>query len=93
VNLISAGNGQCVAEMVVEKQHTNVFGTLHGGCIASAVDVLSNMAVLTHPKVVENIDSAPNRGVSVDIHVSYVYFYHSIYPYNYISTKNIYNLY
>jgi len=93
VNLISAGNGQCVAEMVVEKQHTNGYGTLHGGFTAAAVDVLSSMAVLTHPKVVEDIDSAPNSGVSVNIHVSYVYFYYSIYPYKYIFTKNIYNLY
>ncbi|XP_015363794.1 PREDICTED: acyl-coenzyme A thioesterase 13-like [Diuraphis noxia] len=54
VNIISAGNGQCVAEMVVEKQHTNVFGTLHGGFTASAVDFLSTMAVLTHPRVVFN---------------------------------------
>ncbi|XP_060857316.1 acyl-coenzyme A thioesterase 13-like [Metopolophium dirhodum] len=72
VNLISAGNGQCVAEMVVEKQHTNGYGTLHGGFTAAAVDVLSSMAVLTHPRVVEDIDSAPNSGVSVNIHVSYL---------------------
>jgi len=74
VNIISAGNGQCVAEMVVEKQHTNVFGTLHGGFTASAIDILSSMALLTHPRIVEDIDSAPNTGVSVDIHISYVYF-------------------
>jgi len=74
VDLISAGNGQLIAEMVVEKQHTNVLGTLHGGFTATAIDVLSSMAVLTHPRVVEDIDSAPNGGVSVDIHVSYVYF-------------------
>ncbi|XP_015363813.1 PREDICTED: acyl-coenzyme A thioesterase 13-like isoform X3 [Diuraphis noxia] len=72
VNIISAGNGQCVAEMVVEKEHTNRFGTLHGGFTASAVDVLSSMAVLTHPRVVEDIDSVPNSGVSVDIHISYL---------------------
>ncbi|XP_027837151.2 acyl-coenzyme A thioesterase 13-like isoform X1 [Aphis gossypii] len=72
VDLISAGNGQLIAEMVVEKQHTNVLGTLHGGFTATAVDVLSSMAVLTHPRVVEDIDSAPNSGVSVDIHVSYL---------------------
>lgn len=88
MNLISAGNGQCVAEMVVEKQHTNGYGTLHGGFTAAAVDVLSSMAVLTHPRIVEDIDSAPNSGVSVNINVSYVYFYYSIYPYKYnISTK------
>lgn len=72
VNITSAGNGQCVAEMVVEKQHTNGYGTLHGGFTATAVDVLSSIAVLTHPKVVEDIDSAPNSGVSIDIHVTYL---------------------
>lgn len=56
--------------MVVEKEHTNVLGTLHGGFTASAVDLFSSMAVLTHPRNVDSIDSMPNSGVSVDIHVS-----------------------
>ncbi|XP_026819555.1 acyl-coenzyme A thioesterase 13-like [Rhopalosiphum maidis] len=72
VNIISAENGKCIAEMVVEKQHTNSYGTLHGGFTATVVDVLSSIAVLTHPRVVEDIDSAPNSGVSVDIHISYL---------------------
>lgn len=72
MNLTSAGNGQCVAEMIVDKDHTNGYGTLHGGFTAAAVDLFSSMAVLTHPRVVGNIDSTPNSGVSVDIHVSYV---------------------
>lgn len=73
MSITSAGNGKCVAEMVVEKEHTNSYGTLHGGFTAAAVDVISSMAVITHPKVVDNIDSAPTTGVSVDIHVSYVF--------------------
>lgn len=71
MNITSVGNGQCIAEMVVEKQHTNGYGTLHGGFTAAAVDFISSMAVLTHPKVAANIDSIPNSGVSVDIHVTY----------------------
>lgn len=59
--------------MTVVKSHTNGYGTLHGGFTASVVDIISSMAVLTHPKVVNNIDSLPNSGVSVDIHVSYVF--------------------
>lgn len=70
MQITSAGNGNCVAEMVIDKQHTNGYGTLHGGFTASAVDIISSMAILTHPKVVDNIDSLPNSGVSVDIHVS-----------------------
>jgi len=72
VQITSAGNGNCVAEMVVEKQHTNGYGTLHGGFTASAVDVISSLAVLTHQKVVDEIDSLPQSGVSIDIHVSYL---------------------
>lgn len=75
MNVTSVGNGQCVAEMVVEKEHTNGYGTLHGGFTAAAVDVISSLAVLTHPRVVDSIDSLPNSGVSVDIHVSYVFVY------------------
>jgi len=59
--------------MVVEKQHTNGYGTLHGGFTAAAVDVISSIAVLTHSRVVDDINSLPNSGVSVDIHVSYVF--------------------
>lgn len=60
--------------MVVEKQHTNGYGTLHGGFTAAAIDTISSMAVLTHPKVAADIDSLPNSGVSVDIHVTYGFF-------------------
>lgn len=56
--------------MIVEKQHTNGYGTLHGGFTATAVDVISSIAVMTHPRVVDHIDSVPVSGVSVDIHVS-----------------------
>ncbi|XP_050527988.1 uncharacterized protein LOC126898084 [Daktulosphaira vitifoliae] len=72
VKIISAGNGKCMAEMVVEKDHTNGYGTLHGGFTASAVDLFSSLAVSTHPKVVEDIDSIPRSGVSVDLHISYL---------------------
>ncbi|XP_050434926.1 acyl-coenzyme A thioesterase 13-like isoform X3 [Adelges cooleyi] len=69
--LVSAGNGKFVVEMVVEKEHTNAFSTLHGGFTASAVDLFSSLAVLTHPKITENID-LDNTGLSVDIHVKYL---------------------
>lgn len=56
--------------MVVGTEHTNGFGTLHGGFTASAVDVISSLAVSTHPKVVEDIDSIPISGVSVNLNIS-----------------------
>ncbi|XP_050434924.1 acyl-coenzyme A thioesterase 13-like isoform X2 [Adelges cooleyi] len=70
--LVSAGDGKCVAEMVVEKQHTNAFNMLHGGFTASAIDLFSSIAVLTHPKIFEDIDEHSESGVSVDIHVKYL---------------------
>lgn len=70
INITSAGNGQCLGEMVVEKVHTNFYDTLHGGCIASIIDGISSMAVLTHPRIVSQINSAPYSGVSIDIHLS-----------------------
>ncbi|VVC41313.1 HotDog domain,Thioesterase domain,Phenylacetic acid degradation-related domain [Cinara cedri] len=71
VNIISAGNGQCIAELIVDKQHTNGYGTLHGGFTASAIDLFSGLALLTHPSIVKDID-ALNSGVSVNINVSYL---------------------
>lgn len=73
MNIISASDGKCTAEMTVLKEHTNSYGTLHGGFTAFAVDTISSMAILTHPKVVHNLENIPNSGVSVDIHVSYVF--------------------
>lgn len=70
MKVISAGDGKCDVEMKVEEEHTNILGTLHGGCTATLVDVISSYALLTHPKLVENIEAFPNSGVSVDIHLS-----------------------
>lgn len=73
MDITSAGNGQCTAEVVVNTEHSNIYGTLHGGFTATVVDVISSMAVLTHPRIVDRIDTFPNSGVSVDLHVSYVF--------------------
>ncbi|KAB0802361.1 hypothetical protein PPYR_04547 [Photinus pyralis] len=66
VNMIQIGNGACVAELKVEKEHTNPLGGLHGGMIASMVDALTSYGLLTH-KAAEGVPS-----VSVDIHVSFL---------------------
>ncbi|KAG7157959.1 Acyl-coenzyme A thioesterase 13-like [Homarus americanus] len=47
VRVVSGGNGKCIAEMTVEKEHTNRGGTLHGGLTAtllleSCAEELSN---------------------------------------------------
>lgn len=67
---MSAGNGKLEAEMKVEEKHTNIFGTLHGGCTATLVDCMSGYALLTHPKLVDKITSSPHSGVSVDMHMT-----------------------
>lgn len=68
--MISAGDGKCEVEMKIEDEHTNTFGTLHGGLSATLVDVISSYAWLTHPKVVHKLETFPYGGVSVDIHMS-----------------------
>ncbi|KAB0802356.1 hypothetical protein PPYR_04542 [Photinus pyralis] len=66
VNIVKIGNGACVAELKIEKEHTNPFDGLHGGMIASMVDTLTSYALLTH-KAAEGVPS-----VSVDMHVSFL---------------------
>lgn len=48
--------------MVVDEDHQNKGGTLHGGLSATLVDGISTLALMTHGRGVP--------GVSVDIHVS-----------------------
>ncbi|CAB3376460.1 Hypothetical predicted protein [Cloeon dipterum] len=64
VKIVTAGQGKCVAEMVVGEEHQNKGGTLHGGLTATIVDGISTLALMTHGRGVP--------GVSVDIHVSYL---------------------
>ncbi|XP_064087724.1 acyl-coenzyme A thioesterase 13-like [Macrobrachium nipponense] len=64
VRQVSVGGGKCVAEMVVEEEHQNRGGTLHGGLTATLVDVISTMALMTTERAVP--------GVSVDLNVSYI---------------------
>ncbi|XP_037777603.1 acyl-coenzyme A thioesterase 13-like [Penaeus monodon] len=64
LRVVAGGNGKCVAEMTVEKEHENRGGTLHGGLTATLIDVVSTMALMTTEKAVP--------GVSVNINVSYM---------------------
>jgi acyl-coenzyme A thioesterase 13 len=59
----SVGQGSVVCRLVVGAPHSNSYGTLHGGCTATIVDIVGTMAALT-------VD--PLRpGVSVDMSISY----------------------
>jgi acyl-coenzyme A thioesterase 13 len=54
--------GAFTCELEVTSELTNRFGTLHGGCVATLVDVLTTVALLTVTK---------QGGVSTDLNVSY----------------------
>ncbi len=60
----SAENGRAVCSFRVEKELQNSYGTLHGGAIATIVDVMGTLALLS-------VDHT-RGGVSVDLNVSFV---------------------
>ncbi|KAG8235447.1 hypothetical protein J437_LFUL015795 [Ladona fulva] len=64
VRIVAAGEGHCMAEMVVGTEHQNRGGTLHGGFTATLVDCISTFALMTHGK------GAP--GVSVNMNINYL---------------------
>ncbi|CAI4213449.1 unnamed protein product [Parascedosporium putredinis] len=59
-----AAAGKVTFELDIKKQHTNRLGTLHGGCIASMVDLGGSLAVASMGRF--------STGVSTDINVSYL---------------------
>ena len=54
-------------DLYVHESLCNRFGTLHGGCIATIVDVLTTCALL-----VDDENSEKGGGVTTDLHVSCV---------------------
>ena len=50
----------------VEKEHCNLYGTLHGGLSAVLVDTISTLALIT-----DDEKSTAKLGVSVDMHMRY----------------------
>jgi acyl-coenzyme A thioesterase 13 len=64
LTVTSVAPGKVVCTLVVGTPHSNSYGTLHGGCTATIVDIVGTMAALT-------VD--PLRpGVSVDLSTSYL---------------------
>ena len=63
LRLIEAREGFVEFVLTVQPRHTNSHGTLHGGCLASLVDVVGSAAIMTR---------GPLRHVSTDINVSYL---------------------
>ena len=58
--------GRCVAALVIDEEHTNRGGTLHGGLSALLVDNISTLALTS-------ADGQPfSYGVSVNMDLSYL---------------------
>ncbi|NP_001279122.1 acyl-coenzyme A thioesterase 13 [Callorhinchus milii] len=64
MNVVSASPGKVVCELKVEEEHVNRSSALHGGLIATIVDVVSTTALL-------NTERA-TPGVSVDMNITYM---------------------
>jgi len=62
--VVTASPGHCTLSLKVDKPHTNLYGTLHGGFSAHLVDSVTTMALMT------NEGGLP--GVSVDMSLSYI---------------------
>ncbi|XP_049998694.1 acyl-coenzyme A thioesterase 13 [Alexandromys fortis] len=64
VTLVSAAPDKVICEMKVEEEHTNKFGTLHGGLTATLIDSISTMALMGTERGLP--------GVSVDMNVTFM---------------------
>ena len=53
--------------MTVEQEHCNYYGTLHGGCTATLVDVISTFALAQDTE-----ESLKHLGVSVNMNIDYM---------------------
>uniref|UniRef100_A0A0N5AQ08 Acyl-coenzyme A thioesterase 13 n=1 Tax=Syphacia muris TaxID=451379 RepID=A0A0N5AQ08_9BILA len=62
--IINAEEGHVKVELDVTNELVNPYGTLHGGCTATLVDIVTTMALTATPRA--------QPGVSVDLSVSYL---------------------
>ena len=67
MHIRSAGSGKAVAELLVQPEHTNRGGTLHGGFVATLVDSVTTIALMSD----ESADSLM-PGVSLDLSVLFI---------------------
>ena len=64
VTSINIQEGIVECELIIHEEIQNTYGTLHGGAIATIVDVVGTMAILTKDPL--------RAGVSVDLNVTYI---------------------
>lgn len=58
------GDGKIECSMVIQKQHTNSFGTLHGGLVCTLVDICGTIAIMSLRPT--------SPGVSIDLNTSFM---------------------
>ncbi|KAF5283313.1 hypothetical protein FQR65_LT13970 [Abscondita terminalis] len=63
MTIIQAENGKCVAELKIDKEHTNSKETLHGGLIMTLVDNVTTYALKTNLKSVDTPVLSTNLNV------------------------------
>ena len=64
IELLSAAGGRCEARITVTEPLQNWVGTLHGGAIATLVDDVGTLAIMS-------ADPEGRAGVTTDLNVSY----------------------
>lgn len=64
VEIISASKGIVTTRLLLEKNHVNSRGTIHGAVSAAIVDWSGGLAIATH--------GLEKTGASIDIHVTYI---------------------
>lgn len=67
--MISAGDGNLIAELKLEKEHANLYGTMAGGMACTIADMLTAYAVMTHAQ--DDKDRIIG-GVSIKLDVSFM---------------------
>lgn len=65
IKVIHASPGLFVARLVLEENHMNSGGSIHGAVGATIIDWAGGMAIASH-------DKRANTGVSVDINITYL---------------------
>ncbi|KAI8370320.1 HotDog domain-containing protein [Radiomyces spectabilis] len=68
LSIVDAAPNKLIWEFTVEEIHCNQLGNLHGGCVATIIDICSSFAILVH----EGKAKWSLIGVSTDLSVSYM---------------------
>ncbi|KAL0084628.1 HotDog domain-containing protein [Phycomyces blakesleeanus] len=68
LTVIGVDTNRVVWEFKVQRSHCNLLGSLHGGCVATIIDVCSSFSLLTF----DGKEKWKYVGVSTDLAISYM---------------------